>query len=183
MSAYLTVNLFAQGKIFLIKDNLTYLEYKDTTLNVSKTKAYQLTKLWIAKTFNSSGAVTDLDDPNSGTLIVKYLFDTKTVTKSVASDEPLTVFSFIKATMQIDIRDNKIRIRTSDLEQAIALDNKNDNKRNYQLVNDAIQRLMSKGQTIESISSMDLYKTLIDTVNTQSKSLTDFIKESVKDDF
>jgi len=161
--SFVTAEGHGQSDVFLMKDDLPYLEHLDTALSkVKKDKIYQLTKQWIAKTFDNSKAVIDLDDPNSGTLIIKYRFDTQSMTK-LESGRDLSVRMNNKATMQIDCRDSKIRIRTSEFQQSMDMGDAD-----YQFVSGAIQRLQAKGGTIESISRMDVYRNFISAVNVHS---------------
>lgn len=176
-------NGYSQDHTFLMKDGSIYVELIDTTLAIKKEAIHQYTKQWIAKSFGSSKAVIDMDDPNSGTIIIKFLFDTKSI-EPTKSGEQVLVRMNNKATMQIDSRNGKIRIRTSDFQWAIDLSAYTTvSTIEYTSVDKAVKELIAKGETIQTIANIGMYKQVHITVENLCKDLVKFIKQSAKDEF
>jgi hypothetical protein len=108
----------AQADTFIIRDNLLSVERIDTNIDASKDDIFNAAKLWIAKNFGSAKAVVDLEDKATGTLIVKYTFETKTIITRKDGKSFVSVMHN-KAAMQVDCRDRKIRIRINSFADAI----------------------------------------------------------------
>ncbi len=79
-------------------------EVIETTLN--KNAMWINLKKWVSSNFNSYKYVVDLEDEDNGVLIVKY--------KSSVSCLSKILDISMESTLQIDVRNNKYRIRISD---------------------------------------------------------------------
>ena len=80
--------------------------------DMQKEKIYKATKQWVAKTFVSAKDVIQFDDQEEGTLILKGNIDypcSTTWSCGLHSGE------FVKFTMKIDIKDQKIRVAVNDV--------------------------------------------------------------------
>lgn len=67
---------------------------------MSKADAYARFRRWAAQTYNSANSVIQMDDPNSGTLVLK---GAETISRMALVTFPMGY------TMTMDIRDNRVR--------------------------------------------------------------------------
>lgn len=184
--AFLIVSqiLHAQQKSFIIKNGLLTVENIDTLIPLKKDKIYQTTKQWIAKSFGSAKSVIDLDDLQAGTIILKYNFDTKSVDTIEKTKKPILIAFHNKATMQIDCRDNKIRITVSGFQSAIDLSKVlSDFNDTYHPLEENFARMMENGETLVSFSGRKIYRAILWETNDLAESLFKALRDASKDDF
>lgn len=91
-----------------IKDSVGFGYTRIDTVKATKDELYSYSKIWLAKAFNSSKSVIQLDDKEAGSIICKgqLLNEEKLRTSTVHYDS--------KYTLEITVRDNKYRIKIYD---------------------------------------------------------------------
>lgn len=111
----LTLNIIKMKKCLLLFSVLlvaltvnAQTDFKEEVVETTLTKdvMWNNLKKWVSSSFNSSKNVVDLEDKENGVLIIKSRFSIPSFTKILdLRAEPI---------LQIDVRDNKYRIRLSD---------------------------------------------------------------------
>lgn len=89
---------------------------------VNKSQLYARAKVWTAIFFKSAQAVTQLDDKENGTLILKGLSHEYYTMRNLLKEQ---VVYYLHFTVRIDVKDNKYRAIISDFQNEILADPKN----------------------------------------------------------
>lgn len=133
---------FAQPE-FPLKDGKVVYEEIDSIPNIQKGELYKKAKIWFVNTFNDAKAVLQLEDKENGQLIGKGNFD---YLYSFALSSATWVCNF---TVQIDCRDNKVRIKFYDIsshsmgEASAEYFNKHHDKKHIKAIDNGIKGLIA----------------------------------------
>lgn len=174
---------YSQTDTFIVKDGLLTIEMIDSALSVKKGDAYNIAKEWIAKNFGSAKAVIDLDNQEKGTLIIKYNFDTNTIDTG-KNGTPIVLAFHNKATMQIDCRDNKVRVRVNAFQCAVDASHIiADFVGKYEPIEKMFERSNKNGDSLETFSKRKIYQQLILDTKVLNYSLFNAIEEGANDKF
>lgn len=110
-------------------------DFKEEVVETTLTKEVMWNNLkkWVSSSFNSSKHVVDLEDKENGVLVVKYTTNIPCFVQVIE----LTG----ESTMQIDVRDNKYRIRLSEQNVVIKPNIRNSSDMSVSDLNQAISDL------------------------------------------
>lgn len=99
----------SQDQMLPEKDGKVIYEEVDSIPGVIKDELYNRSKIWVVRTFKSANAVLQLEDKDNGQLIGKGNFQYE---NSVFTASATWTCDF---TIQIDCRENKVRIKCYDI--------------------------------------------------------------------
>lgn len=100
----LVTGCFTTNKLPEVKEE-PQLEVVIDSLNASKDELYLKVNTWFVENFNSAESVIEYQDKEAGRIMGKYIFEYST---------GMGYLGWVKQTIIIDIKDNKIRIIIKD---------------------------------------------------------------------